>query len=186
MTRYKLAKLSRCTPSWVYMFLKELKNKGLIKDEKTIDYSNINYKGLFELWLGIYKRPNFREYMIRAPFDILKDTKLTYAMTTYFAENMIQSYLFPLRYDIYIKNEDLDKWHSILAGKGFYGKGNFRILISDDDAVFYKKGMFRLSIEEDTDFYMVSLPQIIVDLLYEGGPAKEAAYMLIEGHYQNV
>ena len=186
MTRYKLAKLSGCTPSWVYMFLKELKNKGLIKNDKEIDYTNMNYKGLFEFWLEIYKRSQFREYMIREPLDILKDTKLTYVMTTYFAENMIQSYLFPLRYDVYIKNEDMDKWHSMLTGRGFYGKGNFRILISDDDYVFYKKGVFRISIKENTDFYMASLPQVIVDLLYEGGPAKEAAYMLIERHYSNV
>ena len=33
---------------------------------------------------------------------------------------------------------------------------------------------------------MVSLPQVIIDLLAEGGPAKEAGYMLIKGFYENV
>ena len=180
ITKYRIAKLSNCSPSWVYMFIKELKDKGLIKNNK------LNHKELFEYWLIIHKQHKFREYMIKDPLQILGDAKLEYAVTTYLAENMLQSYLFPLRYDIYIKSQDLEKWHAMLSGKGFYGKGNVRILISDDNFVFYKKGIFQFKIKNNKQFFMVSLPQVIIDLLAEGGPAKEAGYMLIKGFYENV
>ena len=48
--------------------------------------------------------------MIQEPLKIIKNLKLDYAITTYFAENVIQKYIFPSRLDIYIKEEDLEKW----------------------------------------------------------------------------
>lgn len=180
LTKYRIAKLSNCSPSWVYMFLKDLKNKKLITDSK------IEYKEIFEYWLSIHKQSKFREYMIKDPLQILGDVKLEYVMTTYLAENILQSYLFPLRYDFYIKSQDLEKWHLMLTGKGFYGKGNVRLLIAEDDSVFYNKGKFQLKIADNKQFYMASLPQVIIDLLAEGGPAKEAGYMLIKGFYEDV
>ena len=166
LTRYQIAKKAECTPSWVYMFLKELKNKQIIN----------NKKKLFELWLKIKKEPKYREYLIKEPVTILKNTKLDYAITTYFAESLIQSYLFPLRYDIYIEPKDLEKWHKLLTKNGFYGKGNFRILIYDDfkflDKIIIKfKGI---------SLKLVSKPQLIVDLMEENGPAREAAEMLMK------
>jgi len=162
VTKYQISKMAECTPSWVYMFLKDLKNKSK--------------KQLFELWLKIKKEPKHRDYLIKDPLEILKNTKLDYALTTYFAESLIQSYLFPLRYDIYIKKEDLDKWHKLLTSNGFYGKGNFRILIYDDfkflDKIIFPFKKIKLK--------LVSKPQLIVDLIKENGPAKEAAEMLIK------
>jgi len=166
LTRYKIAKKAGCTPSWVYMFLKELNKKKILN----------NKSKLIELWLKIKKKPKYREYLIKEPLDILKNTKLDYALTTYFAETLIQSYLFPLRYDIYIKPEDLEKWHKILTKNGFYGQGNFRILIYDDFK-FLNKTTIKF---KGINFKLVSKPQLIVDLMQEKGPAVEAAEMLMK------
>ncbi|MBU2634588.1 MAG: hypothetical protein KJ674_05085 [Nanoarchaeota archaeon] len=166
LTRYQIAKKVECTPSWVYMFVKELNKKRIIN----------NKSKLFELWLKIKKKPKYREYLIKEPLKILKDTKLDYALTTYFAETLMQSYLFPLRYDIYIKPEDLEKWHGLLTKNGFYGQGNFRILIYDDFK-FLDKTTIKF---KDINFKLVSKPQLVVDLMQEKGPAVEAAEMLMK------
>jgi len=144
------------------MFLKELKHKRI--------------KKIYGLWLKIKKKLKYREYLIKEPLEILKKTKLDYALTTYFAESLVQSYLFPLRYDIYIKEEDLDKWHKLLIKDGFYGKGNFRILIYDDFK-FLDKIIFNF---KNIKLKLVSKPQLIVDLMQENGPAREAAEMLMK------
>ena len=162
LTRYKIAKKAECTPSWVYMFLKEI--KGIKKDK------------LFELWLKIKKKPKYRDYLIKEPLEILKNTKLDYALTTYFAESLIQSYLFPLRYDIYIDKKDLERWHKLLTKHGFYGKGNFRILIYDDFK-FLDKIIFKF---KNIKLKLVSKPQLIVDLMQENGPGREAAEILMK------
>jgi len=162
LTRYKIAKIAQCSPSWVYMFLNEIKDKS--KDK------------LFDLWLKIKRKPKYREYLIKDPIGILKNTKLDYALTTYFAESLHQSYLFPLRYDIYIDEKDLEKWHKILTENGFYGKGNFRILIYEDFKFLDKEIINFKGIKLKT----VSKPQLIVDLLYENGPAREAGEMLMK------
>lgn len=166
LTGYQIAKKSECTPSWVYMFLKELRNKKIIN----------NKNKLFELWSRIKKKTVYREYLIKEPLNILKKTELDYALTTYFAETITQSYLFPLRYDIYIRKEDLDKWHKILTDNGFYGKGNFRILIYDDFR-FLEKRVIKF---KNINLKIVTKPQLISDLMQEDGPAKEAAEMLIK------
>jgi len=49
----------------------------------------------------------FRSYMVKEPLELLKKTKLDYALTTYQAETIVQRYLFPSRIDIYIREEDL-------------------------------------------------------------------------------
>ncbi len=166
LTRYQIAKKSECTPSWVYMFLKDLTNKKMIN----------NKIKLFELWLKIKKKQRYREYLIKEPLNVLKDAKLDYALTTYFAETLIQSYLFPLRYDIYIKPEDLEKWHELLTKNGFYGQGNFRILIYDDFR-FLDKTIIKF---KGINLKLVSKPQLIADLMEEKGPAVEAAEMLMK------
>ncbi|MCX8181732.1 MAG: hypothetical protein N3D12_01310 [Candidatus Methanomethyliaceae archaeon] len=97
---------------------------------------------------------------------------MQYALTTYQAENIVQRYLFPSRTDIYINKEDLEKWHQLITTDGLVGKGNLRLLISDAH-VFY--GSFQCQ-----GLTIVCIPQLIVDLLEEGGVCTEAAERLIE------
>ena len=174
LSKNELSKKSDCTRQWVILLLRKLEKKKLVKNTKIIDKVK-----LMKYWLSIHKKPKrYKEYMIREPLKLLKKVTLDYALTTYQAENLVQKYLFPSRIDIYIKEDDLKKWHSVLTKSGLYGKGNFRIIISDEH-VMYKK--IKLN-----KYYIVSLPQLIIDLFVEGGPCHEAAEMLLGRLKKNV
>jgi len=173
LTIYRTAKQAGCSHPWVIEFLKTLEQKKLIKKTKVTDV-----EGLFTFWLEINKYPLYREYNVQNPLDILEKTKLKYALTTYYAESLTQHYLFPSRADIYIQEEDVSAWHTLLTKNGLVGKGNFRILL-DDNHVFYdniKKNKIRI----------VSTPQLILDLLREQGVAIEAAQKLMKREYNGI
>ena len=168
LTKYRLAKLSGCSREWVIEFLRKLQAQGLVKETKVL-----NPKKLVEYWNQVRLKPQHWDYMIRDPLSLLRKTELRYALTTYQAENLIQHYLFPSRTDLYILEEDRSKWHDMtVAEGGLVGKGNFRLLLTDEH-VFHKTS----KVEE---LMTVSVPQLVVDLLAEGGPCVEAAQLLLE------
>lgn len=166
LSKYRLAKLASASFSWTHEFLAKLEKRKLVKKTIVIDA-----EGLIKYWLSFSKRPKHREYMLQKPLDLLKGEIPEYAITTYYAENLVQKHLFPSRLDIYVRDEDLEKWHAKAMGKGLYGKGNIRLLISNGQ-------MFKA--QKVKDYSIVSLPQLIIDLKMEGGPAEEAAQMLIK------
>lgn len=168
LSKNELSKQAECTRQWVILFLKELGKKKLIRDTEPIDR-----KKLLQYWINIPKKPRkFRSYMVKTPLELLKKAKLDYALTTYQAESIVQHYLFPSRIDLYIKGGDLGRWHSIMTKNGLYGKGNVRIIVTDEHIMYGKRSIDGLSI--------VSIPQLIVDLIKEGGPCQEAAEMLMK------
>jgi hypothetical protein len=167
LTKYKLAKLAESSFPWTHEFLNKLQNQKLVKGTQVT-----NYTGLINYWLKIKTSPEKKDYMHKTPLNLIKTTKLPYAITTYQAENLVQHYLFPSRIDLYIKKEDMDKWHEELTAEGLVGKGNLRLLIADEH-VFY--GAFKRQ-----ELTVVSIPQLIVDLLQEGGVCTEAAEKLIK------
>ncbi len=167
LSKNELSKKAQCTRQWVILFLRELEKKKLVKETKVV-----NPVGLIKYWLTIHKKPKkYREYMVKEPVRLLKKTKLDYALTTYQAENILQHHLFPSRIDIYIKEEDLQSWHSHLLKEGLYGKGNIRIIVTEEQVTYGKRKINGL--------FIISLPQLIIDLYTEGGPAGEAAEMLL-------
>lgn len=167
LTKYRITKLAKANISWVIEFLRNLEKQGLVEGTRVRDYS-----GLVKMWKDIRVEPEVREYMVRDILDLLRKTDMKYALTTYAAENLVQKYLFPSRTDFYIRLEDLSKWHSLLAGKGLVGKGNVKVLITDDH-IFYNSSV-------RDGLTIVSMPQIIVDLMTEGAVGGEAADMLLE------
>ena len=167
LSKNEISKRVNCTRQWVILFLRELEKKKLVKNTEVTDK-----KKLLKYWLKIHKKSKiYKEYMVKEPLKLLKKTKMEYVLTTYQAENLIQKYLFPTRTDIYIIEEDKEKWHALMIKKGLYGKGNVRIII-DEDAMDKKRKIKNL--------FVVSLPQLIIDLFNEGGPAEEAAEMLLK------
>ncbi len=169
-SKNELSKQAECSRQWIILFMKELEKKKLVKGIKPI-----SRKKLFEHWISLSKKPKkIRGYMVKEPLQLLKKSKLDYALTTYQAENLVQHYLFPSRTDIYIKEADLSKWHKLITKNGLYGNGNFRIIIADEHIMYKKRKINGISI--------VSIPQLIVDLAKEGGPCSEAAEMLMKGH----
>ena len=167
LSKNELSKRANCTRQWIILFLRELEKNKLVKETKVV-----NPAGLIKFWLTIHKKPKkYREYIIKEPLKLLKKIKLDYALTTYQAENIVQHHLFPSRIDIYIKEEDFQTWHSLLMKEGLYGKGNVRTIVTEEHIFYGKRKLNGLSV--------VSLPQIIIDLFAEGGPAAEAAQMLL-------
>jgi len=166
LTKYKLAKKAECSFPWAHEFLNKLEALKLVEGTKVI-----NYSGLVNYWLQVKSKPEKKEYMHKDPISLIQKTKLPYALTTYQAENLVQHYLFPSRTDLYIKTEDAKEWHEQLTVEGLVGKGNVRLLITDAH-VFYGSS-------KRQGLTVVSIPQLIVDLLEEGGVCTEAADKLI-------
>ncbi len=167
LSQYRLAKLAGCSFPWVHEFLRLLEQKKLVLGTKVV-----NKEKLVEYWLSIHHQPKYQEYLIQRPLEFLKSTRLDYALTTYQGDNLIQHFLFPTRTDLYICEKDLQKWHLVLLKKGLYGKGNFRILL-EDEQVFYNS-------RKINGFTVVCLPQLILDLRQEGGVCGEAAERLLK------
>lgn len=168
LSKSGLSRRAECSRQWVILFLRELEKKKLVKGNLPT-----GRKKLMQYWISISKKPKkYRSYMVKEPLELLKKTRLEYALTTYQAENIVQHHLFPSRVDLYVKKSDLDGWHSLMTKNGLYGKGNARIIIADEHAMHGKRVINGLSI--------VSMPQLIVDLTNEGGSCKEAAEMLMK------
>lgn len=167
LSKYEIARQAGATYPWVREFFLKLEEMGLVKGTRVLDYP-----ALLRYWQSVYVKHKTREYMVKEPLEILKDNKLPYALTTYLAENLIQSYLFPSRVDVYIIEDDWKQWHDIISKKGLVGKGNMRLLLADEH-VFYK------SFEKE-GLKIVSTPQLIIDLMIEGGVCTEAAEMLFK------
>jgi hypothetical protein len=167
LSKNELSKLSGCSRQWVIIFLKELSKKRLMKGTHVPDK-----RKMMDYWLGISRKPvNSRSYMVKEPLGALKKSRLDYALTTYQAENLVQHHLFPSRIDLYVREEDLDKWHGVMTGNGLVGGGNVRLIVADDHVMYGKMVVNGLSV--------VSLPQLVLDLMREGGPCQEAAGMLM-------
>ena len=167
LTKYRIAKSAGSGYTWVHSLLKKLQEQGIIENTKVK-----NFTSLMDWWRRWQPVPKYRAYMIQRPLDVLQETNLEYALTTYQAENKTQNYLFPSRTDLYVHPKDRRAWHDLLMQNGLVGQGNVRILFGDDH-VFYK------SFEVD-GFRLVSVPQIILDLYSEGNVGIEAADMLLE------
>lgn len=167
LTKYQLAKKAECSFPWTHELLGKLEALELVRGTKVADYT-----GLLKYWLQVKIKPEKKEYMHRDPISLIKKAEMPYALTTYQAENLVQQYLFPSRTDLYIKSEHAEKWHELLTAEGLVGKGNVRLLIADAH-VFY--GSFQRQ-----SLTIVCIPQLIVDLLEEGGVCTEAAEKLLE------
>jgi len=166
LTKYKLAKTAEVSFPWTHEFLKKLQAQKLVNGTQVT-----NYKGLINYWLQVKTKPEKKDYMHKNPLSLIQKTNLPYALTTYQAENLVQHYLFPSRIDLYIKQEDAAKWHEEITAEGLVGKGNLRLLTADKH-VFH--GAFKRQ-----GLTVVSVPQLIVDLLQEGGVCTEAAEKLL-------
>lgn len=186
LSSYRIAKEAKCSRSWVIEFLHKLEKKGLVvkkhiisKNKRDIEAILVSdVMGIYRYWVGISHPSYIREYNVQDPLDILKNIGLKYALTTYQAENLLQNYLFPARIDFYVKGKDAETWHKKLTENGLVGRGNVKLLIGDDH-IFYKNKIRK-------KLRIVSTPQLIVDLLREGGIAEEAGLMLMKKGYHGI
>ena len=98
-----------------------------------------------------------------------------YALTTDEAEQVHQGLLFASTTALYVREGDIDDWLNVIERKGFVGGGNTELRATDEH-VFYNTQR----VDEVTT---VSIPQLIVDLLDEDGPAVEAANRLLKQYH---
>lgn len=172
-TKYRIAKEVDASESWVLDYTKTLEQRGLIENTTVLDP-----KGLYEEWQNIRVPQNQVSVSLQQPMDILQETDLDYALTTYEAENLVQGFLFPSTTDFYIRPEDGEEWMQLIENHGLLGGGNTRIRVTDEH-VFYKRA-------RRGNHSLVSTPQLIVDLLEEGGPCEEAAEKLLTSFHGSV
>ena len=166
LTKYRAAKEAGASYSWAHEVLASLERGGFVEGTKVTDY-----RGLMLHWLSLRRRPRKRDYMVQDPIRLLIDADMEYAVTSYQGETLVQGYLFPSRVDVYVRGEDQRRWLNLLSDNGLVGKGNVRTLV-DDEHVFYNSHTVK-------NINVVSTPQLILDLLIEGGPSAEAAEMLL-------
>ncbi len=170
-TRYRIAKFAQAEQIQVSLLLRRLEKSHLVKGTYVADP-----KGLLTEWSRLPIKFESQSYMLTNILDLLRKTSLDYALTTYQAETMVNHYLFPTRTDLYIRANDFEKWHNLLGENGaLVGGGNVRIRLYDDH-VFYNR--FYVN-----GYSIVSIPQLIVDLIREGGVAVQAAEMMIRDYH---
>lgn len=166
-TKYRIAKEADTSEPWVLEYTERLEQAGLIQGTTVLDP-----RGLYREWLDVRVPPNQLTVSLQQPMELLQDTEHAYALTTYQAENLIQGYLFPSTTDFYIDPKQADHWTQLIEDNGLLGGGNTRIRVSDDHAFYNTR--------KHGNHVTVSIPQLIVDLMEEGGPCEEAADKLIE------
>lgn len=169
-TVYRIAKDAGADYHWTVNTLAELERAGIVRGA-----SVRRPKDLFRIWARRPTSTVFREYNVQDPVALLQGITLPFSLTTYYAEQLTGNYLFPRSYDVYIHTEDAMKWHGALMEHGLAGKGNFRIFAGDEH-IFWKNRTVN-------GVPVVSIQQLIVDLLREGDLATEAAELLVRRFY---
>jgi len=83
--------------------------------------------------------------------------------------------LFSSSTDLYVRGEEIQNWLNVIEEKGLIGGGNTEFRATDEH-VFYNS-------QTINDVRTVSVPQLIVDLLEEDGPAVGAANRLMQSYH---
>ncbi len=175
LTKYELAKRASCSKSWVIEFLKKIEAKHLVRGTRVLDFD-----GLVDYYIKIAPGNVYVDFFVQDPIRFLRESGLDYALTTYGAENYVGHHLFPSRYDVYVKQADIDKWKAlVVSGQGLFGKGNLRLMMANDEAVFGET----INV---SGIEMVSMPQLLIDLRREGGVCMEAYNLLVARANKNV
>ena len=170
LTKYRLAQLAGASEPWTRQYTAKLESQDLIEGTEVIAAAD-----LYRVWLDQRIEPNQVEVSIQQPMNLVAETDLQYALTTYQAENLHQGFLFAATTDFYITPTEIDDWLTIIEENGLVGGGNTRIRVLDEH-VFYNQ-------QEVDGFVTVSIPQLILDLLSEGGPCEQAAEKLIDSYH---
>lgn len=170
ITKYRVAQLAGASEPWTRQYTETLEERGLLNGTEVVSPEK-----LYRIWLTQRIEPNQLEVSLQQPMDFLAGTDLQYGLTTYQAENLHQGVLFASITDFYIFPNEIDDWLEVIEEKGLLGGGNTRIRVLDEQ-VFYNQ-------QESEGFSTVSIPQLILDLLAEGGPCEAAAEKLIDSYH---
>jgi len=168
LSKYRIAKDTKTSISWVVEFFGSLEKKKLVKKTKVLDFDK-----LVDYYIEIMPKLTYFDFYVKDPIALLKQSKLDYALTTYGAENYTSHQLFPSRYDIYIKEADFDTWKAMILKDGLLGKGNLRLILANDPALFKETSIIN-------GIKIITKPQLLIDLKREGGVCLEAYQTLVK------
>lgn len=170
LSRYAVANDADVSTSWAYDYLDQLEDDGLVEDTTVIDPA-----ALYDRWVETRIEPNSVRVSLQQPLETIREAGRDYALTTDEAEQVHQGFLFASTTALYVREEDIDDWLNVIEQQGFVGGGNTELRATDEH-VFYNTQ----TVDEVTT---VSIPQLIVDLLDEDGPAVEAANRLLKQYH---
>jgi hypothetical protein len=170
LSRYAVANEADVSTSWAYDYLDQLEHDGLVEDTTVLDPA-----ALYDRWVETRIEPNTVRISLQQPLETVREAGLDYALTTDEAEQVHQGFLFASTTALYVREGDIDDWLTVIEQKGFVGGGNTELRATDEH-VFYNTQ----TVDEVTT---VSIPQLIVDLLDEDGPAVEAANRLLKQYH---
>lgn len=203
---HQIARTAHVAYGWAYSTWRDLVEVGAFvmtdrstRAKKTQLVEPGNLEAGFRYW--IRHRPPRRQadYHVLDAYSMLLNTPgdppLEYMATTYMAENMLQSHLFPHRIDIYVHKADDLSWHRLLTERGFpidaqeTEKGIVRLIVPDEGP----PGTRSKSISDPTALHPYKVrgiriarpPLLIADLFEEGGACAEAAEKLLRRIYGN-
>lgn len=169
-SRYQVAEQADVSSSWAYEYLDRLAEEGLVEDTVVLEPA-----ALYERWRETRVQPNAVQVSLQQPLDRIEEAGLEYALTTDEAEQIHQGFLFPSTTALYVRERDIGAWLDLIEEKGFVGGGNTELRATDEH-VFYNTQ----TVEGVTT---VSIPQLVVDLPHDDGPAVEAATRLLTRHH---
>lgn len=170
LSRYELAKRADVSTSWAYDYIDRLAGDDLVDETAVVDP-----RALYERWQETRIQPNTVQVALQQPLDRIKESGLDYALTTDEAEQLHQGFLFASSTAIYVREDDIEDWLNLIEQHGFVGGGNTELRATDEH-VFYNTATVN-------NLVTVSIPQLIVDLLDEDGPATEAANRLMNQYH---
>ena len=170
LTWYRIAKEADVGYGWAHRVLKGLERDDIIKGRELK-----GPRALFARWAARKDRRVYRDYHVQDAAEVLREAKMGYALTGYFAENLVGHYVFPRYHEFYVHRQDAPAWHALLSKKGYVGKGNVQVLLADEH-VFYEAAVV-------DGWPVVSIQQLIVDLYRTGAECAEAADLLVGRAY---
>jgi len=170
LSRYELAKRADASTSWAYDYIDTLAGDNLVDETAVVDP-----RALYERWQETRIQPNTVQVALQQPLDRIQESGLDYALTTDEAEQLHQGFLFASSTALYVREDDIEDWLNLIEQHGLVGGGNTELRATDEH-VFYNTATVN-------NLVTVSIPQLIVDLLDEDGPATEAANRLMNQYH---
>jgi hypothetical protein len=177
----QLAEGSEASFAWVHEIVTDLASRGWVDTHDGVEVTDP--VKVFEWWADNRTEPEAKTFHVpdpgRTAEEFLNEMGIDHAVTTYYAEDALQGHLYPRRLDTYVREDELARaQEAVVELGGSLGGTNFRLLTGDDsviDEAVVGPG--------SREILYAPLPQVIVDLINEGGSAREAADLLIERAY---
>ncbi len=170
-TRYGLAKASGCSWQWAIELLGKLEERGLVSGTKVVDPM-----ALLRYAASVAPPPTRTvECYHTRPVNLIRSSKVDYAITTTYAENEFTHLLFKTRCDVYVSEATMNLLWRRVADEGLLGRGNLRLMIPADPRVISEASLVH-------GIRIVSREQLMVDLMREGGVCVQAVEEMVGRH----